>query len=256
MKLKYNDFIFDLTDVSIRDIRNHYLDYRLYCGGVSSFSADILNDYITEAFQKHFTVDIDIVRKSLNDKYLFADFQFGIKLSNDVKYAIIIADVGDNLKMINKDMERYGYFFSHCKEFKLHGMDWIALQFEPYVQDNVNYIVRNNMKFVYHITPVSNLKSILKTGLKPKSKNFEFKYPERLFFVKDNVSEEMRDLLSKKLMKNNKKYDKKGYCELKIDVSKIPDNVDFFNDPLYEYGLYCEDKIPKDAIVDVRYIDE
>lgn len=245
-----DDIIFDLSDVTLEDLKNQYIDYSLCADIVENFNNDILKELITESIQLNQTVNINVVKERLKNKYLLNEFQFFIiNGSHNIKFAILVADINYNYQMVKSDMESFGYFFSHKQEKYINGMKWLILQFEPAHQETRNDILRN-MNYIYHLSPLSNLNSILNNGLVPCCKNKKFSYPDRIFFIMENVTNENIIKLARKLA-NASQTTNRYYCLLKISVKKIPESVNFYLDPMYDYGLFTEQHIPKEAIIDV-----
>ena len=245
----FGDFIFDLSDVTIEDLKKQYVDYN-FRGLITDN-----NDYesmIVEAEEHKYSVDLNLVRNQLIRKYNLYDFQFSIETgSHGIKYAILIANVESNFKMIKEDFKHFGYYFSYVKEVNLYGMKWLALQFEPMYQDCRNDIIKS-MTYIYHLTPYYNVESIKKNGLVPKSTNYKFNYPDRIFFIKEDTSIPIIKKLAKRLSDANKDFLNIGkYYLITLNTHLIPEHIKFYLDPLYDYGLFCEEPVPSSAIVDI-----
>lgn len=101
----------------------------------------------------------------------------------------------------------------------------------------------DEIQFLYHITKISKVEKILKKGLNPKSSNSEFDYPDRIYLGIN--PDELEKELSTRFKRLNKGVD---YAMLRIDISKIPDNVKFNIDPNYSDGIFTSGNIPPTAI--------
>lgn len=104
---------------------------------------------------------------------------------------------------------------------------------------------------LYHITHISNKDKIMRIGLCPYSKNGLFNYPSRIYFFKENTPKEALIKAAMALKRYSaKSFKDDRYCILKIDTNKLKDNIKFFADPNYEYGLYTLNNIPPSCIID------
>ena len=191
------------------------------------------------------THPIETVKRYLIKLYQFDDSQLQIFKDNKIeKLRIIIPNNNMFIEKIEKVMTLCGYFCSVKHDYP-EVENWIYLNFEPKNQDDVNEYVRN-MKYIFHVTPEKYINKIKKIGLKPTFKNKFFSYPDRVYFFINDTSPEEIYSLKNQLKQNNDKY-----CLLVIEVSKIPDNVNSYLDPNFEYGIYTNDNIPNGSIVEM-----
>ena len=194
------------------------------------------------------TYPIEKSREYLINLYDFDENQVEIFNDNGVdKLRIIIPNNTNIITKVKKAMDLCGYFSSVEKEYPYIDK-WVYLNFEPKNQDDVNECVRK-MKVIYHVTQEKNVDKIIKIGLTPRFKNPLFSYPERVYlFVEETPPEEIYSLT--KQLKNIKN-DETKHSLLILDVTRIPNNVNFYLDPNYGYGLYTKDNIPPTAIKEV-----
>lgn len=191
-------------------------------------------------------------------KYYFdlKDDKIGITNIYGIDYIFVeIPNIGENRKIMEKAMNLCGYFLSHQTP-SLENKNEIVMQFEPKYQKDITDELRQEERYLYHITPRYNLKKIKKSGLLPKTRNDFLKYPGRVYFIKASTdyNETLRmgyDLSDK----NNSKGNKGNYAILLIDVTKIPSDVVFYEDGSYPYGVFTYDNISSDCIVGVNYVD-
>lgn len=190
------------------------------------------------------TYPIKTAQRYLNQLFSFDEGQTVIFKDNEIeKLRVVFPKNNTFSKRVKKAMDLCGYFCSRDADYPyIDG--WCYLNFEPKNQDDVNSYVRA-MNYIYHVTPEKYMKKIEKHGLIPSFKNKFFAYPERIYFFIDKTSPEEIYGLKQQLKQNNEKY-----CLLVIDVSKIPNNVSFYLDPNYTYGVYTKDNIPFSAIVE------
>lgn len=155
------------------------------------------------------------------------------------------------INALTKAMALCGYFRSHSN--MTHEPEYAYIQFEPRKQNNANEEVRS-MDYIYHVSPVYNKNKILANGLTPKSKNNLFDYPDRVYFFKqDTTEEEIKSFTSFLSQENTSLGNNKQYTIFVIDVKSIPETVNFYLDGNYSNGLYTTDNISPQAIV--HYLD-
>jgi hypothetical protein len=151
-----------------------------------------------------------------------------------------------------------GYFVS--KEKKYPEFKALSMTFEPkYEKDITNYI-KNNFNYLFHCTPNVYVERILKNGLIPYSRNTEYGYPERIYFmVGDELKKVQISVLFrvqveriKKTMNIPKTNDDGKFSLLTIDVKRIPNNIKFYSDPNAPLSIYTHDNIPAETIISVK----
>lgn len=244
---------FDINNVPIEDLRRQYVDYRIK-SRFPRFDSRLSEVPLDEDIDH--SVPLEEVKEELIQKYGLADWQFSIfEGANKIYVAIFIADIKENLSIIEHEMAELGYFKSFDEPLEVDGMHWLKAQFEPMFQNKENNAVRD-MRVVFHITPRYNLDSILVNGLIPRSRNTVYSYPDRIFLVKGTANEKDLYLIGRRLcITNNDERNDGRYCILTVDVSKIDNDVDFFFDPNLEVGLFTDSPIPPEAIISVREVN-
>lgn len=117
------------------------------------------------------------------------------------------------------------------------------LRYNEYLDsDAIGY---NIGKYLYHVTPKTNINNIKKTGLRPQggiSINGE-KFSKRLYFTTSLIA-------AYDLSVNFESYkDENGdYYIFKLDSSCIKD---FKKDPLFMHGIYVDYVVPYSCVIDV-----
>jgi hypothetical protein len=162
-------------------------------------------------------------------------------------FRVQISKSNELMDKIIRAMALCGYFcsFKDTETYKTRAF----LQFEPRHQNNANEEVRS-MKYIYHVSPSYNKGKILKNGFTPTTKNALFDYPDRVYFFKQNTTEDDLLELTAYLCKYNKSLGNDNiYTIFVLDVSKIPEQVNFYLDGNYFNGIYSQDNIPPSAIV-------
>ena len=263
------DIVFDLSNIPPEELAKQYFaDYELLANSYRPFKFndylkknDSGENYILES--PKYSVDIQTVRKEIINTFRLESWQIQvIQGENSISLAILISNWKDNnIKEIINSFERFGWFCSTSENeivktniilsdgSKLDG-DWVIRQFEPKYQPNVNETVRN-YKFIYHLSPVYNLESILKNRFKVHSQNKKFNYPNRIFFLKGNIDQENIMCIGQQLCDMNTDSRNTGeYCLFTIKTNLIPSDINFYLDPVYEFGIFTEQDIPVETILE------
>lgn len=92
------------------------------------------------------------------------------------------------------------------------------------------------IEYLYHLTPSINDKKIQTKGLMPRSRNYRFKYPDRIYLLSNGDSRFLK-LICKELIKpillfgtEFEKNKVKKYSVYRIDFSKV-ENIKLYKDP-------------------------
>lgn len=101
--------------------------------------------------------------------------------------------------------------------------------------------------WLYHISAAKNKESILNNGIKRSTGGgtwFGRTYSNRVYLATSLIAayDLQLNFTSHGLADS--------YIIFKVDESKIPNKADFYNDSLFVHGVYTEQDIPKEAIVD------
>lgn len=202
------------------------------------------------------TYPLKKVKKYIMDMFDLPDDNVQISLSeqNNLYFMfVVLPNVNGLINNVIKAMALCGYFCSY-KDIIDNG-NKIYLQFEPKHQDNANEEVRS-MKYIYHVSPEYNKTKILQNGFSPKAKNSLFTYPDRVYFFKQNSTEnDITDLVNQMNRFNNSAGNKNKYIVFVLSIDKIPNNVNFYLDGNYENGVYTNDNIPPSSIIDMIELD-
>lgn len=243
---KFNELISSLKD---DELNEQYIPYRLthsFCWYGSYLFESESGNYAQP--NEGYSVPLAKVKQELACKYALKDWQFTIhKQLGNVEVAIVIADIDDNAKMVERDMEQMGYFVGHRYQVTAkNGTKWLQMQFEPKYQKELEIIKRNHYLLI-HISPIQNVESIRTNGFIPSSKNKFLSYPDRVYLYvgNDNVRE-LVQLLKGLYIANGWEDDR--FCLFLIDSYKVPKNIKFYIDPNMENGIYTYDKIPYSSV--------
>ena len=192
--------------------------------------------------------------------FRLAPWQFSIVEieENRTQFIIVsIPDIRDNIEQIKRVFSFYGYVLGRLYDLE---SSWKQLEFHPRFQQKINEEIRKH-KYLYHIAPERCVDKIMRQGLVAKSSNMLYDYPGRVYLILDNietpdglfcVDRRLLIMFARKLYGEKKQVNKpeyvndKSFCIFRIDISKINDSVDFYND-------FTEDSVP--AIFTADYIN-
>lgn len=117
-------------------------------------------------------------------------------------------------------------------------------------QDVTDYVRHQCHNIVYHVTHISNIPSINRTGIRPKGSNRSDKayranryYPDRVYCLAAPTKETLREYIKK--LKDDKGYRWEDLVIYKIDLRKYGNNLSFYSDPqsqllgaVFTYALF------------------
>lgn len=201
------------------------------------------------------THDIHSAKNIICRKFNLQSQQFCITPINFdntiVNLGVIILEKGTSQNVIGEIkhyMQTLGYF--ECVKPK-YVEEKIVLIFEPHFSKDISNEIKDKYKILYHATPTIYVNKILKNGLVPKSKNTLFFYPSRVYCMRGNdLSDEQVKILKNVQGQRGEKthHDNNEYTILSISVSKIPQDVKFYADPMAPHAVFTHDNIPPQAI--------
>ena len=152
-----------------------------------------------------------------------------------------------NHKIMDRAMNLCGYFpsrYTRCVD------SYVIVQYESRNDKDISEELRKTERYLTHITPSYNEGKILKNGFSPKSKNYVFNFPDRVYFsVGSTAPEESLRLLKMLSLTNDSEGNDGWYTVFMVDLRKIPETVKFFRDQNYKNGVYTRENISPDCIV-------
>jgi len=230
----YENMLATFLCKSIED--NH--DKTLYEGLFRTYSINTLKKYVCNAFHFH-------------------EKQFQIKEKNGIKYAEIYffysKETEDN---IIRAMNLGGYFPANKSIGKNSNQGIKKIVFEPKFQDELERKIKE-YPYVYHITEKKNVPRIQHIGICPRSNSPIFNYPERIYLVNGDASEDTFFTVAKMLSKAKYlNFDISRYCVLYLDTDKLPSDMRLFTDPNFPGGIYTYENIHPNAISKIRNFDK
>ncbi|WP_146739363.1 hypothetical protein [Pseudoprevotella muciniphila] len=244
-------------DGEIPDVREYIKTF----DNINSY--DIYNTMIDEGLIKTYPIDKTInyiVRKyGLDNRQVrVSPINNGI-VDVDIITIILRNTIDSNtLGDIKHDFQTCGYF-NNQKPTQIHNTNYLFFCFEPKFSQDVTTMVRQNYRYLYHSSPKIFQDKVMRCGLIPKSKNTLFLYPDRTFLmVGDNLNSQQINVLKNVQTERNSncntlnQKETKEHILITIDVSKIPQDVKFYCDPLSHRAIFTNDNIPRHSIVNVE----
>lgn len=247
---KFRKEVFDLSKITPEMAEKQFVDYAT----MEPVGFTVLN-YNKIEEDVNYSRPLSEVRADMMAKYQWDPWQFVVtQISNNIEIALLIPDYNQNIPTIISDMNKNGYFKGYERSVLINNLPYKELRFEPLYQESERNTVIN-IGMIFHSTYKNNIPNILQNGLIPDSKNPKFTYPKRVYFSK--FTSDIRKIcdITVQLANVNHK-NVLDYCIITIDTKKIPDNVDFYFDPIYENGIFTNDIIPTECIMSVKTFKE
>lgn len=251
--------LFDIDSLSKKDILSMATDLRVYLMG-NGFDSDLTVDgdlIIKEGVGD--VMGIGGLRKELG-KLGFKQWQIKSNVrSNRVRTVILYADIEKNTDIIKNKMLGYGWTVSYISGVVVkEGVPLRVMGFDPKEQRSVTREARKYM-YLYHWTPVANLESIIENGIEPKSENDLYSYPPRVHLLKGDIDRKVCCKVGWALFNQSKKNKDGRYSLIKVDMGKVPEDIEFYGDPRFEHGFFTKETIPAEAlslIGEIKYTDK
>ena len=245
-KLRVEDY-FNINSLSKEDVLSISNDIRIFIGG-QIFNSGLNRNGKLIHEEKVLPMSVDELRSELS-KIGFQPWQIESRIyANKVKVIILFADIAKNLEIIVNKMLSCGWTKAHISEpVMAHGVLLRAIDFDPIEQDSLSDEARQYF-YLYHWTPYENLVSILNKGIQIRNNNNYFSYPPKVHLMKGDVSKSDASKLGWLLFNANSSLNNGRYALLRINIKKVPENIEFYGDPRYEHGYFTKDNIPSNAI--------
>ena len=247
---KFRKEVFDLSKITPEMAEKQFVDYAT----MEPVGFTVLN-YNKIEEDVNYSRPLSEVRADMMAKYQWDPWQFVVtQISNNIEIALLIPDYNQNIPTIISDMNKNGYFKGYERSVLINNLPYKELRFEPLYQESERNTVIN-MGMIFHSIYKNNIPNILQNGLIPDSKNPKFTYSKRVYFSK--FTSDIRKIcdITVQLANVNHK-NVLDYCIITIDTKKIPDNVDFYFDPIYENGIFTNDIIPTECIMSIKTFKE
>ena len=228
------------------DLRDILYGFRFEGGVASDGNKLVINENVENK-----TEEPNNMKDELMGKFIFFDWQFIVTTTkNGIQLILVYADDGVNGDILCEKMKYMGWSKSYeLKPKEKNGIVVRAIGFDPMYQEVIDD-VKERWKVLYHLSPKYNEETIMKNGLVPSTRNEFFKYPPRIYMVTPNIPMSELEKLASNLNKFEKNTENGGVFTIyRIKTSMIPDNVELFYDPRFDYGVYSTKPIPTSAIV-------
>ena len=241
--------IFKFDSIPEEELKKQYVDLAFtvsssgYGGKFMGADGKILKEEATS------TLSVEETKRQIQNKFKLKDWQFATqKGCNGIRLVVLYPGIFKNTRLIKEAMAACGWSLAIKGHIIKNKMIWRAMSFDPIFQKNIAPEARQ-YRYLYHWTPQYCYDAISNEGLKPKSENKLFDYPDRLHLIKGNTPQDEILNIGWQLCQSNKRSKNNGnYVLLSIDLTKISDNFEFFYDPRYEWGYYTKAAIPLAAI--------
>lgn len=239
---------FDIDSLSKKDLMSMVTDMRVYLVG-NGFDSDLTVDgdlVINEGVGD--VMNVGGLRKELS-KLGFRQWQIKSEVrSNRVRTVILYADIEKNTEIIKNKMLSCGWTVAYISGVMVkEGIPLRVMGFDPKEQRSITKEARR-YQYLYHLTPFMNISSILGNGLEPRSENDLYSYPPKVHLMKGDISKDMCCRIGWGLFNRNKRINDGEYGLIRVDMSKVPDTVEFYGDPRFNEGYFTKDLIPAAAL--------
>lgn len=241
--------LFNIDSIPVEELRRQYVDLAFtvsssgYGGRFMGANGKIIKEEATS------TLPIDETKYQIQTKFHLKDWQFATQNGcNGIRLVVLYPGIFKNTKLIKDAMLACGWSLAVKGYIIKDKMIWRAMSFDPMFQKDVSLEARQ-YKYLYHWTPLYNYDAISIDGLKPRSENKLFDYPDRLHLIKGNTSNDELFNIGWQLCNANKRLKNKGnYVLLSINLAMIPSNTEIYYDPRYDWGYYIKTSVPPNAI--------
>ena len=241
--------IFKFNSIPKAELKQQYMDLSFtvsssgYGGKFMGINGRIIKEDATS------TLPIDETKNQMQSKFQFKDWQFATQNGgNGMRLIVLYPGVFKNTKLIKDAMMACGWSLAMKGFIIKDRMLWRAMSFDPMFQKDVSAEARQ-YGHLYHWTPLYYYNAISVEGLKPKSENKLFDYPNRIHLIKGNTPKDEIFNVGWQLCSANRRLKNKGeYVLLLTDLSHVPNDIEIYYDPRYDWGYYTKSPIPPNTI--------
>lgn len=229
-------------------------------------SDEALHTYPTDSVIRHLLGTFHLAkgqRKYFRDTEFYQGYVEKRKNHNhcDVILLVIPKDSYDLLKSIALSMEKSCGWFLAC-QLKINVQNMEAWQFEKKQDNDVTSEVHQS-QYLFHYAPTSRIQKILHVGLVPqrttwnafvlddkhtfeddRGQHYGWKTVQRVYAFVDKP----QDSFEKMNFSQEKDVFTDSYTLLRIDISKIRNDMKFYSDPRAVNAVYSLENIPPSAI--------
>lgn len=206
---------------------------------------DILGDYFIEF--------IDIKEKPMKVGVFAIKVSYDCPAVDDKSTSTFRLTKSNLSNKIYDILQFFNYYITIIRDFS----DSFVIVIEPLYTESANDVIRKNGNIVYHITDYDNLKTIMRTGLRPRVGKSEaddgYRYfSHRTFLIghSDNIKKNIKSVLKDKGY--NDPYDDR-YVILKIDLKHHNIPLWFDDASAGELNVYTLTSIPPKLISTIKF---
>lgn len=185
----------------------------------------------------------------------FRDWQINYEpVNNGIHIVILYADIAKNSKIITDAMMSCGWILAKQSEpVTIFNVPISIMEFDPKEQPSLNQDVRK-YRYLYHLTPEQNVASIQANGIEARNENDGYYYSPKAHLIKGDTPKNEIEKFGWRLFNKNAHISSGEFALLRIDMSKVPNDIDFYGDGRYEFGVFSKETIPPSAIELIGYI--
>ena len=156
-------------------------------------------------------------------------------------------------------MEKSGYYNVREKKYiDKDNMTWITLVFDPIRQDSITTQVKNHCRYLYHCSPERTHDDIIQKGLIAQNQGRVYHYNEpRVYLYVGNPNDEDYKRMMRNVSQNRKRRMniEESYYQYEIRTSKLPESIEFFQDPHGKNCIFTPNDIPLKSITDWEIVN-
>ena len=180
---------------------------------------------------RYMTYPADTVVRCIQKKYNLDDDSVELHI-DDGEYILVSKKLDKNMfDNVERILKLGGYYQAD------ENIDDYYTYEKIYEEDVFDKLKQSGeIEYLYHLTPSINDKKIQTMGLIPRSRNYRFKYPDRIYLLSNGDSMFLK-LICKELIKpillfgtEFEKNKVKKYSVYRIDFSKV-ENIKLYKDP-------------------------
>ena len=180
---------------------------------------------------RYMTYPADTVVRCIQKKYNLDDDSVELYI-DDGEYILVSKKLDKNMfDNVERILKLGGYYQAD------ENIDDYYTYEKIYEEDIFDKLKQSGeIEYLYHLTPSINDKKIQTMGLIPRSRNYRFKYPDRIYLLSNGDSMFLK-LICKELIKpillfgtEFEKNKVKKYSVYRIDFSKV-ENIKLYKDP-------------------------
>lgn len=220
---------------------------------LTSHNRELLINKLKDIFGDYFIELIDIKEKPMKVGVFAIKVSYDCPAVDDKSTSTFRLTKSNLSNKIYDILQFFNYYITIIRDFS----DSFVIVIEPLYTESANDIIRKNGNIVYHITDYDNLKTIMRTGLRPRVGKSEaddgYRYfSHRTFLIghSNNIKKNIKSVLKDKGY--NDPYDDR-YILLKIDLKNHNIPLWFDDASSGEMNVYTLTAIPPKLISIIKF---